>query len=328
MTLRWASRIALLGAAALFTMGAFCVAAENPPQAQSPSDFVKDANLQGRVVLVQFGLIGCAMSEEGINKMVALDKERKIEGLAFARIEGNSESALTHRYYAAKALSFPVRFDGDGALVKAFDAGAWPTYVLVDKFGRVRYRGAWPDEAQLGEWTTVLVRETSDAGAKAPMFGAPKLDAPKLLADTRLPDLKGDTKSLKDRMGAKGLLAVFVDTTCPFSAQAISEMTSVDSVLAQHQINTVLVDIGEAKAAVEKFYADKKLAMPVMYDEGKTTQKAWGVSSVPTAVLIDSSDSVVYDGKAVWADVGAAAEKSLALAAGTIKFTAQGTGGG
>ncbi|MCX5653096.1 MAG: hypothetical protein NTY65_00375 [Planctomycetota bacterium] len=44
--------------------------------------------------------------------------------------------------------------------------------------------------------------------------------------------------------------------------------------------------------------------------------------------MIDSAGAVAYRGKAVWADVGAAAEKSLKLPAGSLKFTVKGTGFG
>jgi hypothetical protein len=42
--------------------------------------------------------------------------------------------------------------------------------------------------------------------------------------------------------------------------------------------------------------------------------------------LIDSAGAVAYRGKAVWADVGAAAEQALKLPAGSLKFTVKGTG--
>jgi len=43
---------------------------------------------------------------------------------------------------------------------------------------------------------------------------------------------------------------------------------------------------------------------------------------------MDSGGTITYRGKAVWADVGAAAENSLKLPAGSLKFTVKGTGFG
>jgi len=168
---------------------------------------------------------------------------------------------------------------------------------------------------------------TPDAvGPAAAMPGAAAIDASRLLDETRLPDLEGTVRSLRDRMGPKGLLVVFVDTHCPFSATAIREMSSVASVLAKQEVPSLLLNVGEPKATVERFYAQRQVGIPVIYDTGKTTLKAWAVTSTPTPILIDSAGAVAYRGNAVWADVGAAAEKSLKLPAGSMKFSVKGTG--
>ncbi|MBE3123250.1 MAG: redoxin domain-containing protein [Planctomycetes bacterium] len=170
------------------------------------------------------------------------------------------------------------------------------------------------------------VSPTTNQGPAAATPGAAANDASKLLDETRLPDLEGTVRSLRDRMGPKGLLVVFVDTNCPFSATAIKEMSSVASVLAKYDVASVLLNVGEPQATVERFYTQRQVGIPVIYDTGKTTLKAWDVTSTPTPFLIDSSGAVAYRGNAVWADVGAAAEKSLKLPAGSLKFTVKGTG--
>jgi hypothetical protein len=170
------------------------------------------------------------------------------------------------------------------------------------------------------------VSPVTDPGPDAATSGVAALDASKLLDETRLPDLKGAARSLRDRMGPKGLLIVFVDTNCPFSATAINEMSSVASVLAKHEVPSVLVNVGEPQATVEQFYAERPVGLPVIYDTGKKTLAAWAVTSTPTAIMMDSGGAVAYRGKTVWADVGAAAEKSLKLPAGSLKFTVKGTG--
>jgi len=170
------------------------------------------------------------------------------------------------------------------------------------------------------------VSPTTNQGPAAATPGAAALDASKLLDETRLPDLDGTVRSLRDRMGPKGLLVVFVDTNCPFSATAIREMSSVASVLAKQEVTSVLLNVGEPQATVERFYGQRQVGIPVIYDTGRATLKAWAVTSTPTPFLIDSAGAVAYRGNAVWADVGAAAEKSLKLPAGSLKFTVKGTG--
>ena len=170
------------------------------------------------------------------------------------------------------------------------------------------------------------VSPTTNQGRATVTPGAAANDASKLLDETRLPDLDGTVRSLRDRMGPKGLLVVFVDTNCPFSATAIREMSSVASVLAKCDVPSVLLNVGEPQATVERFYAQRQVGIPVIYDTGRATLTAWAVTSTPTPILIDSAGTVAYRGRAVWADVGAAAEKSLKLPAGSLKFTVKGTG--
>jgi len=182
-----------------------------------------------------------------------------------------------------------------------------------------------PDAATSGV-AALDASKVLDEWPHAATSGVAALDASKLLDETRLPDLKGAARSLRDRMGPKGLLIVFVDTNCPFSATAINEMSSVASVLAKHEVPSVLVNVGEPQATVEQFYAERQVGLPVIYDTGKKTLAAWAVTSTPTAIMMDSGGAVAYRGKTVWADVGAAAEKSLKLPAGSLKFTVKGTG--
>jgi len=326
------SWVALLSVATVLAiLAAGCKSAENAPAAPAaanPAEFLKQCGLQGKVALLQFGMVGCELSEEGLGKMTALQKDRSIEGLAFARVEAGRQTKTADDYFAAKSPGFPVHYDPDSAVGRMFDATAWPTYVLVDKFGRIRYLGSWPDEAKLAQWAAALGKETADPGPGAAMFEVAVLDVPKLLDQTRLPDLQGAAKPLRERMGPKGLLVVFVDTNCPFSATAINEMSSVASVLAKYEIPSLLLNVGEPQATVEQFYTQRQVGIPVIYDTGKATLKAWAVTSTPTPILIDSGGTIAYRGKAVWADVGAAAEKGLNLPAGTLKFAVKGTGFG
>ena len=67
---------------------------------------------------------------------------------------------------------------------------------------------------------------------------------------------------------------------------------------------------------------------PVVYDAGAATRDKWDVHSVPIAAYVTPSGKLVYQGEAMWGKVGAAVEKSLGLAAGTLKFTSPGTGFG
>jgi hypothetical protein len=284
------------------------------------------SKLEGKPVLIEFGMVGCELSGAGLDSMIALQKADAIPGLGFVRVESGSDGAAVDEYFKEKAPPFPVYRDTQAALAKALSATAYPTFVLVDKFGHIRYEGKYPKE-NLEPWGKLLAAETADPGPSAPLFGARQIDVEKLLAG-ELPDLKDNVKPLRQYMGAGGLMVLFVDTTCPFSATALKEMPSIAPSLAGQKVNAVILNNDDSKEKVLAFYAKNDTGVPVVYDVGNSSREQWNVHSVPIAVYIDPSGQIGYQGEAIWANVGAAAEKSLHLAAGAIKFTAAGTGFG
>ena len=256
--------------------------------------------------------------------MSGLHRQQAIEGLAYLRVEAGGDPKAADAYYAARDPGFPVVRDPDAAVAKAFAATAIPCFVLVDPFGRIRYRGGFPG-AQLPQYMALLRTEKADPGADAPLFNAAVLDASQLLAATRLPDLAGNVKSLKDLRGRRGLLLMFTDTDCPFSVAVVQQVAAMAAGMAGQQVNTVLVNLEDPAPRVQAFFADRKTGTPVVYDVTRATRLNWGIDSVPTVLYIGTAGQVAYNGPAVWAKVAAAAEESMGLKAGTLAPPARGT---
>ena len=314
-----------LMAAALAVLPLSCGTGEAKPDASAVAKFLQDNKFQGRVVFIEFGLLGCQLSEAGLEKMMQLDRGKEIPDLAYVRVEVTADKPAADAYYAAKSPGFLVVRDPDSTLGKSFGATVWPSFVLVDKFGHVRYRGPLPDDAKLSDWVDTLQREKTDPGPSAPMLGLTTVDVRRLLDETRLPDLKGAAKPLRQYLGRQGLLVVFVDTNCPFSGEAIGDMPKVAATLAKYDVPSLVVNIGEPETAVQQCYAKRQTGTPVVYDVTTGTQKAWQIDAVPTVVLFGADGGAVYRGKAVWRDLATAAENALKLPAGSIKFGAKGT---
>jgi len=302
-----------------------CGATAGRPAAATAEAFLEEQGLRGRVALVEFGLVGCDLSDAGLDLMIRLDREKAIEGLEFRRVEALRDAAAAEAYFAAKGPRFPVVRDPDAAAARAFDATVYPTFVLIDKFGRVRYRGPAPDADLLADWADTLQRETADAGPDAPRFGVSALDVARLLDETRLPPLAGDAKPLRAHFGQQGLVAVFVDTTCPYSGEAVGDMAKVAAVLAGRQVACVLVNVGEPEDAVRAFYGGKTTGAPVLYDASDGTQQAWKIDAVPTVMLFGPDGTLVYRGKAVWQRLASAVEGTQRLKAGSVRFGVAGT---
>lgn len=306
----------------------------NKPTAQAGTDkspisaMLKENNLQDKVVLIEFGTIGCELSNQGLDAMADWQRRNAIPGLAFLRLEPTADKKTFDDYYAKKSLPFPVMRDIDMKIANALGTTIYPRFALIDKFGRLRYRGNQPTEKDLANWTQALQDEKTDAGSNAPMFGSTSLDASALLADTKLPNLDGKVKSLTEYRGQQGLLLTFVDTKCPFSAKASQEMPVVASNLAGYGVTTVLVNISDPAAAVKKRYSPGVDNATVVYDTSKLTQQCWNVQFVPLAVLINTAGEIIYHGSPVWKDVAVSLGKQLKLPAGSINLEAQGTSQG
>jgi thioredoxin-related protein len=286
-------------------------------------------DLKGRVAMIEFGMVvngilTCELSAQGLDGMVLHQRLDDVPGLAFLRVEQAKDAAAVDAYYKGKDLKFPIHRDPDMTMAHAFAATSIPTFVLVDKFGRVRYRGGEPG-SQLGKWVADLQAETADAGPDVAMLGVVTLDGAKLLAATSLPDLGGQIVALDGAMGPEGIVLVFVDTTCPFSGQALRDMPTVAPTLAKANINSVVVNIEGSKEVVTNYFGGKDLGAPVIYDPTDATITRWNIKSAPNIVYIGPDKKIAYNGLAVWADVASAIEKARQLPPGTIKFTARGT---
>jgi hypothetical protein len=284
--------------------------------------FLKENNLAGQVVLVEFGTVGCELSNSGLDAMIDLAGRQAIPGLSFARLDPVADDKAFEEYYQGKSAPFPVVRDPEVKVATALGTTVYPQFALLDKFGRVRYRGARPAEEDLAEWVRTLAAETADPGPRAPMFGTATLDAAALLAATKLPDLSGAVKPLASYQDRSGILLAFLDSRCPYSNVAIREFPKVAAALQAIGIASLAVNIGEPEVAVKKAYAPDA---PVVYDTGKATQRCWSVRSVPTLVLLDSAGAVAYQGGAVWTEIAAATVKMLGLPAGSVRLEAQST---
>ena len=314
--------------AALSLLLAGCGSGESA-QAPTPDKlaqiaFLKEYKLLGRAVLIEFGAIDCELSGQGLDEMIRLYRNGAIPGLAYFRVELSERTQTAEDYYAGKSPGFGVHYDPDTSLARAFRATVYPRFVMVGKFGHVRYRGKLPSE-HLGDWASLLAAETDDPGPDVLLMGVVKLDAPKLLAATRLPELKGEVKPLADYMGRAAMMVMFVDTTCPFSAKAIKDVPKVAATLARHKVASVLVNLDDAAEDVKGFYGKRRVGTPVLYDTTTGTKYRWNLDAVPTVVFIGSGGQIAYNGPAVWADLAKAGEKALGLDAGSISFTAKGT---
>ena len=107
------------------------------------------ASLKGRVVLLNFWVFTCYNCTNTLPSLRALDATYRERGLSIIGIHtpefppyagehdrGNVEKAL-----AKYRVTWPVAQDNDRASWDLYHIQYWPSFVLIDKQGRVRYEG-------------------------------------------------------------------------------------------------------------------------------------------------------------------------------------------
>jgi hypothetical protein len=322
-----------IGACAMALMNA-SGCSETPPLKDSANSvtssrtidqFLAERGLSGTIVLAEFCSVGCERSGTGLDTMIDMHRRGALPGTSYIVIDGSANGGAADEYYAAKAPPFPVVRNPHPELLTALGARVYPQFLLLGRYGHIRYSGPLPELVDLREWVDVLAEETADPGAAVARFGETTLDVPSLLAATRLPDREGSTHSLAEFRTGRALLILFVDSTCPFSQSTVGELPRVWRELAAQDIATLLVFIRQSKDEVEEALASDLDLPPIVYDQTGRTQLTWHITSVPTLYLIDADGGVAYTGPALWAQVAAAAEELLELKDTHIEIEAEGT---
>ena len=105
--------------------------------------------LRGRVVLLNFWVFTCYNCTNTVPSLVDFDRKYRIQGLTLIGIhtpefppyagehdKGNVERAL-RRY----GIAYPNAQDNDSKTWDLYGIRFWPSFVLIDKRGNIRYRG-------------------------------------------------------------------------------------------------------------------------------------------------------------------------------------------
>ena len=123
---------------------------------------IKLSELRGNVVLLNFWASWCGPCRQ---EMPLLEKlHNKYKGLGFTVMGVNVEEDGSKAMAMAKKdkLSFPVLFDTQSQVSKAYQVSAMPSTVIIDRDGKMRYlhQGYKPgDETTYSSWVKKLIKE-------------------------------------------------------------------------------------------------------------------------------------------------------------------------
>ena len=120
-------------------------------------------SLRGKVVLMNFWVFTCGNCTRTIPSLRALDAKYRTAGLQLIGIhtpEFGPSSGEHDRQNVAAAnarlgVSWPVAQDNDEATWRLYNIQYWPSFVLIDRKGNIRYEGYGefhPDDRSFAIW--------------------------------------------------------------------------------------------------------------------------------------------------------------------------------
>lgn len=108
-----------------------------------------------------------------------------------------------------------------------------------------------------------------------------------------LTDLNKKTHSLSDHKG-KVVLLNFWASWCPPCIYEMPELQRLKKHFADRPFEIITINVGEKKYKVRRFSKLINLELPVLLDTSSETYDDWGVKTLPTSFLIDSSGQIRY----------------------------------
>jgi thiol-disulfide isomerase/thioredoxin len=106
--------------------------------------------LRGRVVLLNFWVFTCGNCTRTVPSLVQFDRRYRSEGLTLIGIHtpefppyaGEHDKRNVARALVRYGIAYPNAQDNDRRTWDRYAIRYWPSFVLVDKRGRIRYEGA------------------------------------------------------------------------------------------------------------------------------------------------------------------------------------------
>lgn len=139
-------RRALIAAAlAALSTAAPAVSPAAPPAPDFTLRALSGANLRlaeqrGQVVMVNFWATWCGPCRQELPHLNRLYEKYRGSGFTLLGINVDDDTYKAADLATKLAVKFPVLFDTDKRVSRAYDLSAMPATVLIDRDGRVRYR--------------------------------------------------------------------------------------------------------------------------------------------------------------------------------------------
>ena len=115
------------------------------------NESLSNTALRGKVVLLDFWGTWCPPCRESIPVVRGLQKKYAGKGFQIVGISSDDDEDVWRTFIQAQQMNWSEYIDLSGTVQQAFKIDSFPTYILLDKDGVIRYRQSGFGEATQGE---------------------------------------------------------------------------------------------------------------------------------------------------------------------------------
>lgn len=122
--------------------------------------------------------------------------------------------------------------------------------------------------------------------------------------DFGLPDVWGETHTLRELSGKNGTLIVFACNHCPFVIHLAQKLGEFADEIKSDGINTIAINSNDLEAypqdgpePMKRFAVQHGWNFPYLIDRSQTVAKSYGAACTPDFFLIDHEGKMVYTGQ-------------------------------
>jgi thiol-disulfide isomerase/thioredoxin len=127
---------------------------------------ISNSSLRGKVVLIDFWGTWCPPCRESVPTLRDLQKKYAGKGFELVSVSSDDDEDVWRTFIEAQKMNWTEYIDLSGEVLRAFNVESFPTYVVLDKDGVMRFRQSGFAESTEGELVDAInkaLKRTSDA---------------------------------------------------------------------------------------------------------------------------------------------------------------------
>lgn len=101
---------------------------------------VSNASMRGKVVLLDFWGSWCPPCRESVPILRNLQRKYAVKGFQLVGISSDEDEDAWKAFMESQNMDWPDYLDSSGTVQGAFEIGSFPTFIVVDKDGVIRFR--------------------------------------------------------------------------------------------------------------------------------------------------------------------------------------------